>query len=266
MSRLKIGLNRLKKQKRKALVAFVTAGFPSQKATLPLMKLFERSGVDIIELGVPFSDPIADGPTIQFSSQKALEKGMTLKKALSIVRAFRKKSSLPVLLMGYMNPFLRNGIDKTFAEVRASGADGLIIPDLIPETDQETKKIANKRGLSIVYFVAPNTPRKRYGLIDSKTDSFVYALSLTGVTGKRKKLPDTAKAFLKSSQRNFRHPKLVGFGISGPDQVREIKKYCNGIIVGSAIVEIIRKNGTGRKGTKRLYSFLSSLRNELDRN
>ncbi len=264
MNRLDIKLKDLKQTGRKALVAFVTAGYPSLSETVKIVRDIETAGADIIELGVPFSDPIADGPTIQASSEKALRNGATLGKILKIVEAIRRNSDIPILLMGYLNPFTRHGVSKTMKAVKASGVDGLIIPDVTIEEGGFIKAETDKNDLSLVQFVAPNTPQKRMKTIDHAADSFVYVVSITGVTGKRAAMPSQLQGYLASTGKEMRHMRFMGFGISGPEQVRAYKGYVDGVIIGSALVNIIEQNKSAAKRSEAIQKFILSIRSALD--
>jgi len=265
MNNLENKFKSLKQTSKKALIAYLTAGYPSEGETVKLAALFERSGADILEIGVPFSDPVADGKTVQFASYQALQKGMSLSRVFGIVRKIRKRSAIPVVLMGYLNPFMRRGLRHSLELAKSSGVDGLIIPDIIPEEGAEIKKMCGKLGLSLIFLAAPNTPEERLAAIDSASGGFVYVVSVAGVTGARKQLPSSTRAYLiKTGKRITKNPRILGFGISGPEQVKKLKDYVDGVIVASALIDIIR-NGKGRKiPYSKLSLFLKSLRHALD--
>lgn len=263
MNRLEKKIKWLRKNKRKALITYVMAGYPDIRATESIFKTLTDSGADIVELGVPFSDPIADGPTIQYSSDRALRKNITLSKVFSLVRKLRKTFDTPIILMGYLNPLLRRGIETTAREAAASGVDGFIIPDIIPEEAAAVKTAFRKRGLSMIYLAAPNSTDKRLEYLDSASSPFLYIVSLTGVTGGRKKLPDNVKLFLNRVKKHVRQTKFIGFGISSPEQVMSLKSSVDGVIVGSSIIDVIRKNPGASSRTKKLSAYISSLRKAL---
>jgi len=242
MSSLRNFIDKKRNTGEKLLSIYLTAGFPTEAATVPLLKTIVKSGADFIELGVPFSDPLADGPTIQNASQVALQNGMTLSKTLRLLQEFTEKNSAPVLLMGYANPFLHFGWEKFLDHARQSGAGGLIIPDLPPEESEQLCQMANARGLDLIFLIAPNTPKERLTLIDRQTTAFIYAVSLTGVTGARDSLPEKSKIFLQNLRKTVSHPILTGFGISNAETARGVAPYCDGVIVGSAIIREIAKN------------------------
>ena len=264
MNRLEMKLSVLKKSGRKALVAFITAGYPSIKETKELVRAMEQAGADIIELGVPFSDPIADGPTIQYSSEQALRKGVTLEQILTLVKELRKKTSIPILLMGYLNPFMRHGIERTMQMAAKAGVDGLIIPDMIPEECGSISKAVSNNGLSMIHLVAPNTPPERMAMIDRAARGFVYVVSITGVTGKRATMPSRLKSYLATTGAHMKHMRFMGFGISGPAQVTAYKKYIDGVIIGSALVNIIKEHHARAPRLSSVRLFISGIRTALD--
>ncbi|MFH1369630.1 MAG: tryptophan synthase subunit alpha [Elusimicrobiota bacterium] len=260
MNRLEKKVLSLKKQKKKALITYITAGYPSAGATEGIFRTLVDSGADIVELGIPFSDPIADGPTIQRSSDQALKNGMSLDKIFQLVKKIRRNCDTPVILMGYLNPLMRNGIERTAELAGRSGVDGFIVPDLIPEESDELRKIFKKHGVSLIFLAAPNTPAGRLKSIARYSDPFVYIVSLTGVTGGRKNLPKDLITFLARTKSNIRKPRYIGFGISRAEQVRSLKKYVDGVIVGSAVIDILTKYRSADKRTKKLSEFVRSLK------
>ncbi len=254
----------MKAQKKKALVAFLTAGYPDMKTTEELVLLFEKNGADIIELGVPFSDPVADGPTIQFSSEMALRRGIHLTQILALVKKLRQKTQIPIILMSYLNPLQRQGFAKMAAKARQCGVDGFIIPDLIPEESASLSRLCRGLDLSLIYLVAPNTPAARLVTIDKKSDSFVYIVSILGVTGARATLPPSVKGYLHRTQQCISHPRIIGFGISGPAQILQLKQYVDGFIVASAFIDILRRTNGKKAQQRKLTDLLRSLRSALD--
>lgn len=231
-----------KKTKRKLFCVFLTLGYPSVAATERLILSSERAGVDIVELGFPFSDPLADGPTIQYSSEQALKKNVTVKDAFALVRRLRQKGcSIPIVFFGYFNPVFSYG-GKGFArDARSSGVDGLIIPDLPPEEEAEFQKACRKQKLQRVQLVAPTTRDQRAKMLVGKSQGFIYYVSLRGVTGARKALPEDLKTHLVKLKRMTPKPVLSGFGISTPDQARAISCVSDGVIVGSAVIEHLKR-------------------------
>jgi tryptophan synthase alpha chain len=231
----------LARQGRSAFVTFVMAGDPDPATSLDILKALPKAGADIIEIGMPFTDPMADGPSIQAAGLRALKAGMTLKKTLEMVRGFRKDDdTTPLVLMGYYNPIYIYGVDKFLADAKASGVDGLIIVDLPPEEDTELCLPAMKAGLNFIRLATPTTDDKRLPAVLANTSGFVYYVSITGITGAAS--ADT-KAVGEAVARIKRHTKLpvcVGFGIRTPDAARAIAENANGAVVGTALVDALR--------------------------
>lgn len=248
----------LKGQGRKALLAYVTGGYPTWSAMDKAVKDLVRGGADLIEIGVPFSDPIADGPTIQGSSQKALEAGVTPGQLLKWVGAFRRSHETPVVLMTYMNPVVRWGIDRFAQDARRAGVDGVIVPDVIIEEGRPLEEALARHGIHLIYLVAPTTPPERRTRIARRSRGFLYAVSLTGVTGARRALPKDIGAFLADVRRRSPVPVAVGFGISDPKQARQAASEADGVIVGSALIQRLKKK-------QPLAPFARSLRSALDK-
>ena len=253
----------LKKVKKKAFIAFLTAGYPTLKATEDLVLAFEKSGVDIIELGVPFSDPLADGPTIQASSQYALKKGVTLKKILNLVADIRRKSEIPILLMTYYNPIFQLGEEQFAKQARRCGVDGVIVPDLPVEEAGNLLKAAKRNRLASVFFVAPTTTKERMKKILKSTSGFVYYVSLTGVTGARRALPADVVRDVRRIKSTTDKPVCVGFGISTPAQIKGLAKTADGIIVGSVLIKEIQKHLNQRNLVVRTAKFVARLAKNL---
>jgi tryptophan synthase alpha chain len=239
---LTIKIQEVRKKKQKLFCIFLTLGYPSVAATERIILSSEKAGVDIIELGFPFSDPLADGPTIQYSSEQALKKNVTVKDAFALVRRLRQKGChIPILFFGYFNPVFSYG-GKDFArDARSSGVDGLIIPDLPPEEEAEFQKACLKQKLQRVQLVAPTTQDKRAKMLVGKSQGFIYYVSLRGVTGARKAVPEDLKAHLAKLKRMTTKPVLAGFGISTPEQAKNISRMSDGVIVGSAVIEHLKR-------------------------
>ena len=231
----------LAKQGRSAFVTFLMAGDPDPKTSLDILKALPKAGADIIEIGMPFTDPMADGPSIQAAGLRALKAGMTLKKTLEMVRGFRKDdNATPLVLMGYYNPIYIYGVDKFLVDAKSAGVDGLIIVDLPPEEDTELCIPAMKAGLNFIRLATPTTDDKRLPAVLANTSGFVYYVSITGITGSAG--ADT-KAVGEAVARIKRHTKLpvcVGFGIRTPDAARAIAENANGAVVGTALVDALR--------------------------
>jgi tryptophan synthase alpha chain len=233
----------LKNKRQKALIGYITAGYPTKASFRPLVRLLENAGVDLLEIGVPFSDPLADGPTIQHSSQVALKNGVTLDWILKTVHQLRNDGvHLPFIFMSYCNPIHAMGLDRFFKRGQASGVDGLIIPDMIPEEAAPYARMSEKYGMDLIYLVAPTTPKSRIRWIAQRTHGFLYAVSLTGVTGVRKALPGVVSRFLKSIRSVCNKPIAVGFGLTTPNQVRAVGAHADGVIIGSALIRAIEKS------------------------
>ena len=256
-NRLTQKIKEAQRKKRKLFCAFLTLGYPNIQATEKLIEGFQARGVDLVELGFPFSDPLDDGPTIQFSSEEALKRGVTIQDAFRVVRNLRRRGvTIPVVFFSYLNPVYRMGLKKFPARLKEAGFDGLIIPDCPPEEDRALWKACQQRGIASVFLVAPTTTPDRARKIFARSRGFLYYVSLRGVTGARQDLAKDLALNLKAIRRLSRKPVLVGFGVSTPAQVKAISKLGDGVIVGSAIVERIRKSG-GRLGP--VFSFVESL-------
>jgi tryptophan synthase alpha chain len=243
MNRVTEKLQSLSARKEKALACFLTAGFPTIGATIPLVSEIERGGADIIEIGIPFSDPLADGPVIQHSSQVALSQGITLDKILSYVKTIRQSSEIPLVLMGYLNPILAYGAKKFFKAAAKAGVDGVILPELPFEESNRYKSILDNAGLANILLVTPTTPPERIVKIDRASSGFLYCVSSTGVTGSANKiLSDSYFGIVKNNAH--KNPVLVGFGIKTPENARRIAQYADGVIVGSALIQQIARGET----------------------
>lgn len=239
----------------KALVVYITCGYPDIVTTEKLVLELEKRGVDIIELGVPFSDPLADGPIIQEASGYALKKKVNLKAIFSLVKRLRHKSQIPICLMGYYNPFLSFGRERLVKEAVASGVDGVIIPDLPPEEDRELVALAKKVNLKTIFFVSPTSSLKRIAYLVKVSTGFIYYVSLTGVTGARNTLPPDLAENIKTIYRYTKKPVCVGFGISRQEHIQEVFKIADGAIVGSAVIKIIKENIGKRNLVEKVGKF-----------
>ncbi len=261
MNRIDSKFKELRKKRRKAFIAFITAGDPDLRTTEQLVLAFEGASVDIIELGVPFSDPLADGPTIQAASQRALKKHVNLENILAMVKRIRQRSQIPIALMTYYNPVFHYGEARFAAKAKACGVDGLIVPDLPPEEGHGLIRAARKNGLATVFFLSPTTTSRRIKSIVNASTGFIYYVSLTGVTGTQQQLPASLTQHVRLAKRLTSKPVCVGFGVSTPAQVRQVAKVADGVIVGSAIVNTIAKN----KGKKQLVANVSRFVQTLSR-
>lgn len=247
----------------KIMSLFLTAGYPDPEATVDLILGFEENGVDLVELGMPFSDPLADGPTIQYSSNVAIEHGITMSKILQIVRRVREKSEIPIILMGYINPVLRYGIEKFCKDAADAGVDGLIIPDIPIEESDILKEEADNHGLPMIYLVAPNTSDERMRKIDQQSQGFVYCVSVTGVTGAREgdEVAQSVQRFIDRVKENVtRNPKMVGFGIKSHEDAQRIAREMDGFIVGSALIDTIREHYPEEGWKDEVFAFVRRLK------
>ena len=255
----------LKAEGRAALVTYLTAGDPDAEASLAIVKALPKAGADVIELGIPFTDPMADGPSIQAAGQRALKAGMTLKKTLAMVRAFREgDNATPLVLMGYYNPIYVYGVERFLTEAKAAGVDGLIVVDLPPEEDKELCLPALKAGLSFVRLATPTTDDRRLPAVLANTSGFVYYVSITGVTGTA--VPDASKVrgAVERIKRHTALPVAVGFGVRTAAHARAIAKGADGVVVGSALVDALKasldKNGKAtRKSVKAVTDLVTAL-------
>lgn len=262
MSRIDRAFGRAKAENRAALITYVCAGDPSLEATAKIVPLLEKAGADLIELGIPFSDPIADGPTIQAASQRALASGTTAAKVLDLVQSVRRAGvHAPLLLMTYLNPILSFGLDGFCDRAADSGVDGLLVPDLPFDEEGPVSAAAKRRQLALVLFAGPTTRPERLARIGRATDGFLYFLSLTGVTGSRAALPEELPAQLAAARAASRAPVAVGFGISMPEQARALGAHADAIVVGSALVSALHGgNGNPAPAIKLVEQLAAALR------
>lgn len=260
MNRIEAKFRELRRVKKKAFIAYITAGDPSVAMTERIVLALEASGVDIVELGIPFSDPLADGPTIQAASERALVKGANLKKIFNMVASLRKKSDIPVAFMTYYNPVLKYGLERFANSCASNGVDGVIIPDLPGEEASGLIRAGKRMKIATIFLVAPTSTRKRIRRIARDSTGFIYYVSLTGVTGARKSLPPDIRRNVKLIKSMTSKAVCVGFGVSTPGQARGIARMADGVIVGSAIVRII---GANKDIIPRVSSFARSLAKEI---
>jgi tryptophan synthase alpha chain len=247
----------------KVMSLFITAGYPDIESSVELILGFEENGADIIEIGMPFSDPLADGPTIQYSSNVAISNGITTDKIFDIVKSVREKSEIPLILMGYINPVLRYGISSFCKDAADAGVDGLIIPDVTLEESEIIRDEADHNNLSLIYLVAPNTSDKRMKQIDQASNGFVYCVSVTGVTGARDgdEIARSVERFINRVNRNVtRNPKLIGFGIRTHQDAVRISEKSDGFIVGSALIDTIRAHYPETHWKEKTFQFVKNLK------
>ena len=260
MNRIDLKFKELKQQHKKAFIVFITAGYPSLDITRRLILEFSKIGVDIIELGIPFSDPLADGPVIQESSQAALEKKINLIDVFNLVKNVRRQINIPICFMSYYNPIFCFGQERFIKEASSAGVDGAIIPDLPPEEGEQFMRLADKGNLDTIFFVSPTTSRKRMQFILNVSKGFIYYVSLTGVTGVRRSLPTDLSDHVKLVKRHTQKPVCVGLGVSTHKQVKQVQKISDGVIVGSAVIKKIKENIGRADLVKRVGRFVAELK------
>ena len=262
MHRIHRTFQRLRAQRRTALMPFLTVGFPSSKSALSLVPRLIEAGADLIELGVPFSDPLADGATIQDASQRALENGITLHQCLTQVTALRAQGiDTPFILMGYFNPLLAFGLAEFATAAATAGVDGLIIPDLPPEEADEAQALFDAVGLDLIFLLAPTSSPARIRAVAERSRGFIYLVSLIGVTGARGHLAPGLEAFVRRVRAATDSPLAVGFGISTPIQAAQVARLADGVIVGSALLRNIKAAPDAEEAA---YTFVRALREGID--
>lgn len=247
----------------KIVSLFIPAGYPELHSTADLILGFEKNGAELIELGMPFSDPLADGPTVQYASNIAIENGITIRGIFQAIKEVRKSSEIPIILMGYINPVLRYGVDKFCRDAADAGADGLIIPDVPLEESSIIVESAKNYHLDMVNLVAPNTTDERMQQIDQQSSGFVYCVSVTGVTGVRSgsEIQASVDRFIHRVHKNVtKNPKMIGFGIKSYEDAQNISEFTDGFIVGSALIDTIRNSYPDKNWQKDAFSFVRSLK------
>ena len=223
----------------KALVAYVTVGYPSIEATLEVVPLLAKNSCDIVELGIPFSDPLADGATIQKASFYALKNGITPQLCLEVAKQLSQTVEIPLVFMTYFNPVFSYGLEKFCGACTNSGITGLIIPDLPPEEGPELEAVTQRQGIDLIYLLAPTSTEKRIKLVAERSRGFIYLVSVAGVTGARENLPSNLETFVAKVRKVATQPLCVGFGISTPEQARQVAQIADGVIVGSRIIQFM---------------------------
>lgn len=256
MNRIDLAFQDLKKINRKALIPFIACGDPSLDETVENILELEKSGADIIEVGVPFSDPLADGPVIQSAYCRALKNGTKVKDVFTCGKRVREKSEVPLVIMVYFNLVYSRGIEKFFEEAKEAGFDGIIIPDIPLEERKEIKEICENKGLYLIPLVAPTSKERTEKIIEG-SKGFVYCVSSNGTTGERSKLSEGVNDYLKTIKENTNVPICLGFGISSRDVVKKVKNSCDGVIVGSAVVRRLNENRDCA------FDFVKDLKDEI---
>ena len=264
MSKISRTFEKLRSEGRKALIPFITAGYPDINTTEKFIYELEKSGADLIELGVPFSDPMADGPVIQMASERSLANGTNLKTILELVKKVRKRTEIPIILMGYYNPFFIYGLKRISRDAKNAGVDGFLIVDLPPEEAGEMKAQTDSAGLDIIFLLAPTSDEKRINLITKNGTGFIYYVSLTGVTGIRSELDRDIRKQIKKIRRKTRLPIGVGFGISSPAHAKRVAKWADAVVVGSAIIKIVENSSSKKQMVQRVGKFVNDLKKAMN--
>jgi tryptophan synthase alpha chain len=259
MNRIVERFARLKREGKKGFVVYIGAGDPNLEATRQLGLAFDKAGVDVLELGVPFSDPLADGLVNQLAAQRGLESGTTPPKVLETVAAIRKESQVPIVLYIYFNLIHKVGLEKFIGEAAKAGVDGLLVLDLPPEESGNYEALMRNAGLCNIYLVAPTTPEERIGLIVKRGAGFIYYVSREGVTGMQQKISDTIASMTGKIRANTDLPIAIGFGISNPEQAKAVAQYAEAIVVGSAVVNQIAEFGKNSDMVSRVGNFVKTL-------
>lgn len=254
ISRIEKTFRELKKRGKKAFIPYVMAGEPSLEKTKDIVAMFEACGADIVELGVPFTDPLADGPVIQRVSEKALERGVTLRRVISAVKDLRKDTKIPIVLMTYYNPVFKYGEENFVKDAKDAGVDGVIVPDLPPDEAGSFIRASRRESLDTIFLLAPTSTPERIKKVVGASRGFIYYVSITGITGSRLLLDGSLETLLSEIRRYTDKPIAVGFGVSTPEEASAVSKVSDGVIVGSAIVKRLNESPDG------LREYLISLR------
>ncbi len=257
MTRISETFRRLMKRGAKAFIPYVMAGDPSLDKTAEVVHILEECGADIIELGVPFSDPLADGPTIQRASERALSNHVTLRKVISLVRDLRQSTQVPLVLMTYFNPVFKYGIEDFIGNARVAGVDGVIIPDLPPDEAEDFIRLSRKASLDTIFLLAPTSTEERIRKVTKASGGFIYYVSMTGITGANLSLDGSMETLISSIREFTDKPIAVGFGVSTPDEASAVSRVADGVIVGSAIVKRLHE------APDELKDYLAGLREAI---
>ena len=260
MGRIEDAFDQLNREGRKGFIPFITAGDPDLETTGELLIELSRAGVTVIELGVPFSDPMADGPVIQRASERALKHGFGIADLLCVVASFRRQFETPIILFSYFNPLLQFGLQRLAAEAKAAGIDGVLVTDLSPEEAEEFEGELRAHDLDLIFLVAPTSTDQRLRLVAQHARGFIYAVSRAGVTGVRTNVSAEAERLVNRVRKFSQLPIAVGFGISSVDQVKDVQRYADAVVIGSAIVsEIERLQGTTSELAPQIGRFVKEL-------
>lgn len=263
MTRINKTFTTLRQKNETALIPFLTAGDPDMATTAQLIRALADNGADLIELGVPFSDPMADGPTIQAASERALAAGATLDKVLQLVKLVRQDCQVPLVLMGYYNPIFRYGVERFAADAAAAGVDGVLLVDLPPEQTEEISPALQAAGIDMITLLAPTTPRERMQRLAAAAQGYLYYVSMTGVTGTAAISPADIRVAVEDLKAMTEVPVGVGFGISTVEDARAVGAFADGVVVGSALVKIIAEYGQSEELLPRVGQFIASLKQGL---
>lgn len=258
MNRIEKVFKKLKAQDKKAFIPYIMAGDPSLEKTEEIVLMFEECGADIVELGVPFTDPLADGPTIQRAAERALKNGVTLKKVIALVRDLRRKTKIPLVLMTYYNPVFKYGEERFIADAKDAGVDGVIIPDLPPDEAGEFTRLAKNADIASIFLLAPTSTDERIKKVARASTGFIYYVSITGITGAQLLLDGSIEKSINGIRRITDKPVAVGFGISTPDEAKAVAGVSDGVVIGSAIVKKAQLSLE-----KELRDFLLTLREAI---
>ncbi|MEK7712868.1 MAG: tryptophan synthase subunit alpha [Nitrospirota bacterium] len=258
MNRIEKVFKKLKAQNKKAFIPYIMAGDPSLEKTKEIVLMFEECGADIVELGVPFTDPLADGPTIQRAAERALKNGVTLKKVIALVRDLRRKTKIPLVLMTYYNPVFKYGEERFIADAKDAGVDGVIIPDLPPDEAGEFTRLAKNADIASIFLLAPTSTDERIKKVARASTGFIYYVSITGITGAQLLLDGSIEKSINGIRRITDKPVAVGFGVSTPDEAKAVAGVSDGVVIGSAIVKKAQLSLE-----KELRDFLLTLREAI---
>ena len=263
MGRIQQKFTDLRKKGEKALVAYLTAGDPDLETTMALITSLDAAGVDVLEIGVPFSDPTADGPTIQAASQRSLQKGTTLSAIFHMLETVRTLTEIPIVLFGYYNPIFIYGPERFAKQAKKSGVDGILVVDLPPEESRELRQYTDRADIDFISLIAPTTSSERIGKISQKATGFLYYVSITGVTGTQKPVVSDIKREMNRIREQTTMPVVVGFGISTPEQAAEIAPYADGVVIGSAFIRLIEEHRDKNNLVNIMFSYAKNIKTSL---
>ncbi|WAC06438.1 MAG: tryptophan synthase subunit alpha [Thermodesulfobacteriota bacterium] len=263
MSRIKAVFQNLKAENKKALIAYITIGDPHISVSKNIIRQLIESGADILELGVPFSDPTADGPVIQSAAQRALKTGVTLDDIMELVKEIRQFSQIPLILFSYYNPLFVVGAQEIARRAKEAGVDGLLVVDLPYEEAEELKKYTDQSNLDLIFLLAPTSNDERIKMISRKARGFIYYISMTGVTGSTLSGGQYIEEDIQRIKKYTKLPIAIGFGISNPEQAKAMGKFAEGVVVGSAIVRLIEEHGDSPQLLQKVGDFVASLKQAL---